>query len=91
VILSRRLREVAAERGLALTHVADRAGVGRSHLWRLLNAEASATLDAVEKIAEALDVEPLALLTTRATEAQPIAAEPTSRQGKRVSRARRRR
>jgi transcriptional regulator with XRE-family HTH domain len=73
------LREVAAERGLALTHVADRAGIGRSHLWRLLNADASATLDAVEKVADALDVEPLALLTPTAIELQPVAAEPQKR------------
>jgi transcriptional regulator with XRE-family HTH domain len=61
-VLERRLRTVAAERGIALTHVADRAGVGRSHLWRLLNGEAAATLDVVDKIAAALDVPPLDLL-----------------------------
>jgi transcriptional regulator with XRE-family HTH domain len=87
MVLARRLREVAAERGLALTHLADRAGVGRSHLWRLLNADASATLDAVEQIAEALDVEPLALLTPSAMQAQPVAAE--QRRPARRSRARR--
>jgi transcriptional regulator with XRE-family HTH domain len=62
-VLARRLREVAAKRGIALTHVADRAGIGRSHLWRLLNGEAAATLDVVEKIAAALDVLPLELLS----------------------------
>jgi transcriptional regulator with XRE-family HTH domain len=60
--LARRLRELAAERGLALTHLADRAGVGRSHMWRLLNGEAAATLDVVDKIAAALDVPALDLL-----------------------------
>lgn len=61
-VLARRLREVAAERDIALTHLADRAGIGRSHLWRLLNGEAAATLDVVDKIADALDVSPLDLL-----------------------------
>jgi transcriptional regulator with XRE-family HTH domain len=68
--LARRLREVAAEQGVALTHVADRAGIGRSHLWRLLNADASATLDAVDKIASALDVDPIQLLTDRSAHPQ---------------------
>jgi transcriptional regulator with XRE-family HTH domain len=48
---------------VALTHVADRAGVGRSHLWRLLNGEAAATLDVVDKLAVALEVSALDLLT----------------------------
>ena len=55
-VLARRLRAVADERGVALTHVADRAGIGRSHMWRLLNGEAAATLDVVDKLATALGV-----------------------------------
>jgi transcriptional regulator with XRE-family HTH domain len=50
---------------VALTHLADRAGIGRSHLWRLLNGEASATLDVVDKIAVALDVISIDLLRPR--------------------------
>ena len=50
------------EQGIALTHVADRAGIGRSHMWRLLNGEASATLDAVDKLAAALNVAAVELL-----------------------------
>jgi transcriptional regulator with XRE-family HTH domain len=53
---------VADERGVALTHVADRAGIGRSHMWRLLNGEAAATLDVVDKLAAALDVHAVELL-----------------------------
>lgn len=64
-VLARRLREVADERGAALTHVADRAGIGRSHLWRLLNGEAAATLDVVDKLAAALDVASIELLRSR--------------------------
>jgi transcriptional regulator with XRE-family HTH domain len=65
-MLARRLREVAAEKDMALTHVADRAGIGRSHLWRLLNGEAAATLDVVDKIAAAFDVAAVDLLRPRA-------------------------
>jgi transcriptional regulator with XRE-family HTH domain len=91
VVLARRLREVAAERELALMHVADREGIGRSHLWRLLNAEASATLDALEKVAEALDIDPLALLTPSGVQTPPIAAELKSRPASRRARTKHRR
>lgn len=64
-VLARRLRTVAADKGIALTHVADRAGIGRSHLWRLLNGEASATLDVVDKLAGALEVSSAELLVER--------------------------
>jgi transcriptional regulator with XRE-family HTH domain len=64
-VLARRLRAVAEEQGVALTHVADRAGIGRSHMWRLLNGEASATLDVVDKLAGALDVASAELLVER--------------------------
>lgn len=94
-ILARRLREVAAERGVALTHVADRAGIGRSHMWRLLNAEASPTLDAVEKIADALDIDPLALLApapqTHAVAAEPVHRQPRATHGAASARSPRRR
>lgn len=64
-VLARRLRTVAADKGIAMTHVADRAGIGRSHLWRLLNGEASATLDVVDKLAGALEVASAELLVER--------------------------
>jgi transcriptional regulator with XRE-family HTH domain len=61
-MFARRLREIAAQRSIALTHLADRAGIGRSHLWRLLNGEAAATLDVVDKLAVALGVPAIELL-----------------------------
>jgi transcriptional regulator with XRE-family HTH domain len=61
-VLARRLREVAKEKRVPLSHVADRAGVARSYFWLLLDGSNSATLAIVQRIAEALDVEPLALL-----------------------------
>jgi transcriptional regulator with XRE-family HTH domain len=64
-VLARRLREVAAEKDMALTHIADRAGIGRSHMWRLLNGESAATLDVVDKLAVSLDVPAVDLLRLR--------------------------
>ncbi len=61
-ILAERLRAVARERGLAMSHVADRAGMARSYVFRLLTAKSSATLDAVQRLAVVLGVEPLELL-----------------------------
>jgi transcriptional regulator with XRE-family HTH domain len=62
-VLGRRLRTIAQAKGLPLSHVADRAGVARSYLWRLLAGGSSATLAAVQRLAEVLDVAPLALLS----------------------------
>lgn len=57
-----RLREVCEQRGLPVTHLADLAGVSRSHVWRLLSGEQSATLALVQRLAAALGVDPLELL-----------------------------
>jgi transcriptional regulator with XRE-family HTH domain len=64
-VLAERLREVAEEREIPLSHVADRAGIARSYLWRLLAAESSATLDALQRLATVLEVAPVALVTER--------------------------
>ena len=64
-ILARRLREISAEKSLPLSHVADRAGVARSYLWRLLDGKSSGTLDVVQRIADVLECEPLELLVER--------------------------
>lgn len=48
---------------MPLSHVADRAGIARSHVWALLRAERSATLAMVQRLADVLKVDPLALLT----------------------------
>ena len=81
---------------MPLSHVADRAGVARSYFWLLLDESSSPTLAAVQRIAEALEVEPLTLLTGAARDAtaapatrpkrQPVqraAAEPKTRRAKR--------
>jgi transcriptional regulator with XRE-family HTH domain len=60
--LARRLRELAKERKVPLSHVADRAGLARSYFWLLLDGSSSATLAVLQRIAEALSVEPVELL-----------------------------
>ena len=48
---------------MPISHVADRCGMAHSYFWRLLGAQASATLAVVQRIADALEVEPLTLLS----------------------------
>jgi transcriptional regulator with XRE-family HTH domain len=64
-MLAQRLRDIAGEKQIPLSHVADRCGLARSYLWRLLAAKSSATLSVVERLAEVLGVEPIELLTPR--------------------------
>lgn len=70
-ILARRLRQIAAQRKLPLSHVADRAGIARSHLWALLNAERSATLALIQRLAVVLEVAPVDLLSDADAPAKP--------------------
>ena len=71
-VLARRLRELAHERGVPISHVADRCGLAHSYFWQLLEAKASSSLAVLQRLAEALDVDPLALLDAR-NEATPEA------------------
>lgn len=60
------IRRIAGEKGRALAHIADAAGVGRTTMWRLLDANdkgaSDPRLSTIEALAKALDVDPLALL-----------------------------
>jgi transcriptional regulator with XRE-family HTH domain len=69
-ILARRLREVALERGMPVSHVADRCGLAHSYFWRVLDAKASSTLAVVQRLADALEVDPLVLLHTSESDAR---------------------
>jgi transcriptional regulator with XRE-family HTH domain len=64
-----RIREVAEERGIPLTHLPDRAGVARSHFWDVLAGRKSPTLVWLAKIAAALDVDAGVLVAARPAEA----------------------
>ena len=52
-----RIRSIAEQRGIALSHLPDRAGVGRSHYWEVLRGRSSPTVEWLQKIAVALEVE----------------------------------
>lgn len=54
--LTERIRELATKRGVALSTVADLAGVGRGHFFAVLAGEASPTLQWIAKVADALGV-----------------------------------
>lgn len=53
-----RIRAIAEKRQIPVTHLPDRAGVGRSHFWEVMAGRASPTLAWLEKVAAALDVDP---------------------------------
>lgn len=52
-----KIRSLAVRRGVPITHLPDRAGVGSGHFWRVLNGTASPTVAWLERIASVLEVE----------------------------------
>lgn len=60
--LAAQIRARAEAQGIPLSHVADRAGVGRAHLYGVLAGRSSPSLTWIVKIAEVLGVEPAELL-----------------------------
>ena len=64
--ISRNVRHLAGERGIALAHLADRAGIGRTTMWRLLDVNergpSDPRLSTIAALAVALDVEVVDLL-----------------------------
>lgn len=99
-VLAHRIRAVANARDMPLSHLADATGLARSYLWRLLAGESSATLASVQRMAETLEVEPLALLDATAPlpeatakqkrKATPRRAAPSADAPSSTARARRR-
>jgi transcriptional regulator with XRE-family HTH domain len=82
---------VAERKGVALTHLADRAGIARSYLWRLLDADSSATLTTVQRLAGVLGVDAVSLLLPApARSAEPATARLGGGRGKRQRPTRRR-
>jgi transcriptional regulator with XRE-family HTH domain len=79
VVLAKRLRELAALHDIPLSHVADRAGIARSYFWTLLDAESSATLEMVQRIAAVLQEDPIDLLI-EATRHVAVYAETTGKE-----------
>jgi transcriptional regulator with XRE-family HTH domain len=66
--LAKRVRELVAERGFPVTHLPDRAGVSRSHFWDVMAARRSPTVEWLEAVAGALEVDLVSLFTSSAVE-----------------------
>lgn len=66
-VISANIRRLAASRGIALAHLADRAGIGRTTLWRLLDVNEQGGSDprlwTLIALASALGVDISELLT----------------------------
>lgn len=62
IAFGERLRELRSERGLSQEKLAEMAGLHRNYVGVLERAQQSATLDAMCKLAAALQVRPAALL-----------------------------
>ena len=59
--LGKRIRALRLQRGLTLDGLAEIAGVNGKHLGKCERGQANATLEFLEKIATALEIEPIAL------------------------------
>jgi transcriptional regulator with XRE-family HTH domain len=71
-----RIRRVAGERGIALSHLADRASVSRTQLWYVLRGKSSPTLEWLQKIAAVLNVRVIDLLQADEGAAAPAGKRP---------------
>ena len=69
-----RIRELREAKGLTITEVAQRAGMERPNLSRLEHGRHQPSLDALERIAEALEVPVAALLARRDVAIYPVQA-----------------
>lgn len=60
--MARNLRRLRAERGLTQEQLAERAGLNRNYVGMIEREENSPTTDTLQKLAEVLQVDPVALL-----------------------------
>lgn len=61
-IVARNLKRLRKERGLSQEELADLAGLNRNYIGMIERQENAATVDTLEALAKALDVEPARLL-----------------------------
>lgn len=61
-VLARNIRALAREKGKPLNTWAELAGVSRAQLYAVLGKKTAPSIDWVEKLAQAIDVEPWTLL-----------------------------
>lgn len=69
-ILAQEIRRLAKAQRIPLSHVADRAGVARSHFWEVVGGRRSPTLAWMLKIAEVLQTSPSGLLVRTPSEGE---------------------
>lgn len=55
--VTKRIRELAGERKIPISHLPDHADVSRSHFWDVMAGKKSPTLAWLDKIARALDAD----------------------------------
>lgn len=60
--LAVRIRELARRKGMGLGQLADAAGISRRSMWDYLSGKTSPTLESLAKLAQALEVDPQALI-----------------------------
>ncbi len=81
--ISANVRRLAAERGIALAHLADRAGIGRTTMWRLLDVNergpSDPRLSTIVALACALDVEVIVLLAEERRDRDPTTRRSAAR------------
>jgi transcriptional regulator with XRE-family HTH domain len=61
-ILARNLKRLRLERGFTQEELADRAGLNRNYVGMIEREENAATVDTLEALAEALEVEAIRLI-----------------------------
>lgn len=59
-IVARNLRRLRHAKGLSQEELADRAGINRNYVGMLEREENAATVDMLEKLAEVLEIDPIA-------------------------------
>lgn len=64
-IVARNLRQIRHAKGLSQEELADRAGINRNYVGMLERSEHAATVDMLEQLAVALDVEPAAMFNRK--------------------------
>lgn len=52
-----RIRKLSAEKKMPISHLPDHAGVSRSHFWEVIGGRKSPTLQWLQRVAEALEVD----------------------------------
>jgi transcriptional regulator with XRE-family HTH domain len=64
-IVARNLRQIRHAKGLSQEELADRAGINRNYVGMLERSEHAATVDMLEQLALALDVDPAVMFSRK--------------------------